>query len=115
MRGLLIQTCLPPYRPSIRLDHVSCMASHTVIVGLGGARRNELSVCGPAASADPFGGRGRIAHLLCRSSSGGQLLQGAPDELRRLSRSSGRKRSTNGIICGRYPVAQPHQRLDGVL
>ena len=112
---LPLETRLPPHWPGIRLDYVSCMASHTAIVGLGGAHRYQLSVGGAASGANPFGGRRRIAHLLCCSSSGGQLLQRPPDELRGLGRSAGCKRGTNGIIRGRYPVAQTHQRLHGIL
>jgi hypothetical protein len=116
VRGLLlVQTRLPPHRPAIRLDHVFCMARHTAIVDLAGAHRYQLSISGAASRANPFGRRGRIAHLLCRSSSGCQLLQRPANELGRLGRSAGRKRRTNRIIRGRHPVSQAHQRLDGIL
>jgi hypothetical protein len=115
VRGLLIQTCLPTYWPGIRLYHVFGMACHTPIVRFGGARRHQFSVGGAAAGADPFGSGGGNAHLLCRSSSGSQLLQGPANELRRLGRSSGCKRSSNRIIGGRYPVAQAHQGLNRIL
>ena len=104
----LIEAGLPSYRPGIRLDHVIGMASHTAIVRLGSAGRYQLPVSSAAAGANPFRGRGRIAHLLCRSSSGGQLLQCSANELRRLGRSAGCERGTNGIIRRRYPVAQAH-------
>ena len=112
---LLIKTRLPPHRPRIRLNNVFCMASHTAIVCLGGASRYQLSVGGAAAGANPFRGRGRIAHLLCRSSSGGQLLQGPANELGRLSRGAGGERGSNRIVRGGYSVAQPHQGLDRIL
>ena len=110
-----IEAGLPSYRSGIRLDHVFGMASHTAVVRLSSAGRHQLSVSGAASDANPFGGGGRIAHLLCRSSSGCQLLQGAANELRRLRRSPRRERGTNGIIRGRNPVAQPHQRLNRIL
>jgi hypothetical protein len=53
--------------------------------------------------------------VLCRSSSGGQLLQRPADELRRLSRSTCRECGAHGIVRGRYPVAQAHQGLDRIL
>lgn len=113
--SLLIETRLPPHGPRIRLDDVFCTASHTAIVCLGGAGRYQLSIGGAAAGADPFRGRGWIAHLLCRSSSGGQLLQGPANELGRLSRSAGCERGSDRIVRGRYSVAQPHQGLDRIL
>ena len=111
----LIQPRLPSHRPRIRLNNVFCMARHTAIVYLGSAGRYQLSVGGAAPGANPFRGRGRIAHLLCRSSSGGQLLQGSSNKLGRLSRSAGRERRSNRIVRGRYSVAQAHQGLDCIL
>jgi hypothetical protein len=111
----LIETCLPPHRTGVGLNHVLCMASDTAIVGLSGAGCYQFAVRGAASGADPFGGRGRIAHLLCRSSSGGQLLQRPADKLRRFGGSPGCKRGTNGIVRGRYSVAQTHQGLDRIL
>jgi hypothetical protein len=111
----LIKARLPSHRPRIRHNDVFCMASHTAIVCLGSAGRYQLSVGGAAPGANPFRGRGRIAHLLCRSSSGGQLLQRPADELRRLSRSTCRECGAHGIVRGRYPIAQAHQGLDCIL
>ena len=111
----LIKARLPSHRPRIRHNDVFCMASHTAIVCLGGAGGYQLSVGGAAPGANPFRGRGGIAHLLCRSSSGGQLLQGPSNKLGRLSRSAGRERGSNRIVRGRYSVAQTHQGLDRIL
>ncbi len=121
MRGLvpshllLLETRLPPHRADIGLHHVPGMASHTAIVGLSGAGGHQFSVCRAASGANPFRGRSGIAHLLCRSSSGGQLLQGPADELRRLSRSTCREGRAHGVVRGRYPIAQAHQGLDRIL
>ena len=111
----LIKTRLPPYRPRIGFNDVSCMASHAAIVRLCSAGGYQLSVGGAAAGTNPFRRRGRIAHLLCRSSSGGQLLQRAANELGRLSRSARCERGSHRIVRGRYSVAQPHQGLHRIL
>jgi hypothetical protein len=112
---LFLKTRLPPHRAGIRLHHVPGMTSHTAIVGLSGAGGHQFSVGGAASGANPFRGRSGIAHVLCRSSSGGQLLQGSADELRRLSRSACREGRAHGIVRGRYSIAQAHQGLDRIL
>jgi hypothetical protein len=111
----LIKTRPPPYGPRIRFNDVFCVASHAAIIGFGGAGRHQLSVGGATAGANPFRRRGRIAHLLCRSSSGGQLLQGPANKLGRLSRCTGCERGSHRIVSGRYSIAQPHQGLDRIL
>ena len=111
----LIKTRPPPYGPHIRFNDVFCVASHAAIISFGGAGRHQLSVGGATAGANPFRRRGRIAHLLCRSSSGGELLQGPANELGCLSRTARGERGSNRIVRGRYSVAQPHQGLDRVL
>ena len=111
----LLKTRPPPYGPRIGFNDVFCMASHASIICLCSAGGYQLSVGRAAAGANPFRRRGRIAHLLCRSSSGGQLLQGSANELGRLSRTARCERGSNRIVRGRYSVAQPHQGLDRIL
>ncbi len=58
----LVQSGIPPDRPSVGLYKMPGMAAHAPVARLEGAERNQLAVSGAAAGADPFGRGGWGAH-----------------------------------------------------